>query len=119
MDELKRRRGKPKSGPVEIVILRWIDAHTAGLEEIPADDVETDLHFGYPTTSFGLLIRSDEKGVSLATDRQEGPDGSIHYRAAHFVPRQMIVEERHVSIAEPKPKRKKKPEPKPEPVAAE
>ncbi len=106
---------KPRPGPVELVIIQWIDAHTCGLDEIPAADVETELHFGYPTTSYGLL-RSDERGVSLATDRQEGPDGSVHYRAAHFVPRQMIVSERHVTFDGPAPRRRK-PQPEPEPAS--
>jgi hypothetical protein len=88
----------------QIVIVEWIDAHTTELEELKPEDVEGELHFGYHTTSFGLLVRSDEKGLSLCTDLQTGPDGSMHYRCAHFIPRGMILSERTL----PAPKHAKK-----------
>lgn len=91
----------------KIVIIKWLDAHTTALDEIAPGDVDAELHYGYPTTSYGLLIKSDEKGVSLASDRQENPDGSIHYRCAHFTPRAMILDEKVIDIAEPKPKKRR------------
>jgi hypothetical protein len=93
----------------KIVIVAWIDAHTTELEEIAPESVSESLHYGYPTTSIGLLIRSDETGVSLCSDRQEGNDGSIHYRCAHFIPRGMVTSEMTVDEPSRKPKTKRKP----------
>lgn len=95
-----------------IVMIEWIDAHTTELAEIAPEAVSDELHYGYHTVSIGILVRSDATGVSLASDRQEGPDGSMHYRCAHFVPRGMIVSERVIrepARREPKaPGRKRK-----------
>lgn len=82
--------------PRRIVIVEWIDAHTTGHEELAPEEIETSLHFGYHTTSYGLLVRSDHAGVSLCSDLQAGPDGAQHYRCAHFIPRGMVLSERTI-----------------------
>jgi hypothetical protein len=78
----------------QIVIVEWNDAHTTELDELKPDEIETELHFSYHTTSYGLLLQSDERGVSLCTDLQQGQDGAVHYRCAHFIPRGMVRSER-------------------------
>jgi hypothetical protein len=79
---------------MQLVIIKWLDAHTTELDELTPEEIDTQLHFGYETTSYGVLIKSNADGVSYCSDIQQGPDGSIHYRCAHFVPRGMIVWER-------------------------
>lgn len=89
------------------MVVEWIDAHTTELDELTPEMITDSLHFGYPTTSIGHLVRSDEKGVSLATDVQTGKDGAIHYRCAHFIPRGMVVKEKVIKPDPPKPRTRK------------
>jgi hypothetical protein len=80
--ELVSVRWKP-----ELVAVRWKDAHgtaTAAyaLHEIPHEAIEI--------TTYGLLLRSDEKGVSVASE--ECKDGT--YRGVTYVPIELILEVR-------------------------
>lgn len=75
-----------------LVVLEWLDAHTLGQEEVPAEDAVAQVHRGYRTTTAGFLVRSDAVGVTLTTDVQTDEDG-VSFRHLHFVPRGMIVSE--------------------------
>lgn len=67
------------------IAVEWDDAH-GGTREF----VETEMeHKAYRFITGGILIRSDEVGVSLA--RELGEDG--RYRDHAFIPRQMVVRE--------------------------
>lgn len=68
-----------------LVCVVWNDAHgsTTMFDET---DVE---HKPYKFTSVGLLVRSDEVGVSLA--REIGDDN--RFRDHEFIPRAMVVDE--------------------------
>ena len=69
----------------QVVALRWLDAHGTAtnvyeIHELPHEALEI--------VTFGLLLRDDEKGVSIAAE----DCGSGCYRGITFVPRVLIVE---------------------------
>jgi hypothetical protein len=76
-----------------LVSLRWLDAHaTAGttayeLHELP--------HRAAEITSYGLLLRDDADGVSIASEDA----GAGMYRGITFVPRQLILHLKHLQRA--------------------
>ena len=71
---------------LQMVKVTWLDAHgivgttALALHEIP--------HGGIVITSYGLLLRHDEQGVSIASEMCA--DGT--YRGYTFVPAGMLVE---------------------------
>lgn len=72
-----------------VVALRWYDAHASSttnyeLHELPHKAVEI--------TTYGLLLRDDADGVSIACEDA----GAGVYRGVTFVPRQMVIEIKHV-----------------------
>jgi hypothetical protein len=82
-----------------LVALRWKDAHgtaTAAysLHEIPHEAIEI--------TSYGLLLRQDDIGVSVASE--ECKDGT--YRGVTFVPKELILEVRNL-LPIKRPRKKK------------
>lgn len=87
----------------EVYVVVWDDAHgsSAMFDE---NDLE---HRPYRFTSLGLLVRSDDIGVSLAGEL--GDDG--RYRDHTFIPRLMVVEE--YSLGNLKKPRKKRGKAKP------
>jgi hypothetical protein len=81
-----------------VVYVLWLDAHGLGAsEDVSPDEVSSRLHRGWPTHTVGFLLRSDDKGVSIATDVQEPNDDDEvpkpNYRGTHFIPRVMIQRE--------------------------
>lgn len=63
----------------------WEDAHGSN-DTISTHEIE---HKPYVFTTVGFLVRSDEAGVSIASE--EGEDGKI--RDCTFIPRKMVVKE--------------------------
>lgn len=88
----------PVSKQPTLAACRWEDAHGS---DGTIFDHEVD-HRPYVFTTVGILIRSDEVGVSLASE--VGQDGK--YRDVTFIPRKMVVEE--YIIGPLKPRRPKK-----------
>jgi hypothetical protein len=82
--------------PIACVI--WDDAHMS-LDEYTQDEITRDIHVPARVQSYGLMIRDDAAGITLATD--EGADAK--FRKVNFIPRGMIVEV--VSFGSPKRKR--------------
>ena len=81
-----------------LVALTWKDAHgtaTAAysLHEIPHEAIEI--------TTYGLLLREDEKGVSVACEVCR--DGT--YRGVTFVPKELVLEVRRLVISRPRVKK--------------
>lgn len=81
-----------------MVYVLWLDAHGLGAaEDVSPEEVESRVHKGWPTHTVGFLLRSDDKGVSIATDVQEPDDNAevpkVTYRGTHFIPRGMIQRE--------------------------
>lgn len=76
----------------------WLDAHGSD-GTIFAHEVD---HKPYTFTTVGYLIRSDEIGVSIASER--GEDGK--FRDITFIPRLMVVKEFPIS---PKTRKKRSP----------
>lgn len=68
-----------------LVALTWLDAHATGttttyeVHELP--------HRALEVTTYGLLLRDDEAGVSIACE----DCGGGTYRGVTFVPRSLIV----------------------------
>lgn len=69
-----------------LVTLRWMDAHATNgttayeLHELP--------HKASEITSYGLLLRDDADGVSIASEDA----GAGMYRGITFVPRSLVLE---------------------------
>jgi hypothetical protein len=87
--------------PPPLVQLRWLDAHSTStntyeLHELP--------HRALEITTYGLLLRDDGAGVSIAN---EYCGGGV-YRGVTFVPRTLVLEVKPV----------KRPRKKAAPVAA-
>lgn len=78
-----------------IIGVTWNDAHGSD-GTIFAHEVD---HKPYVYTTVGWLVRSDEIGVSVASE--QGEDGK--FRDVTFIPRNMVVKEFPIS-----PKRSKK-----------
>lgn len=73
----------------QFVVVLWNDAWIDGTEPVTQADVEMK-HKPLLVKTFGWLLKEDEVGVTLASERYL--DNSEHdvYRAATFIPRQMI-----------------------------
>lgn len=73
------------------------------MDEFTSDEIAKDFHKAAQVKSFGLLIREDEKGVTLGTD--EGTNDGA-FRKVIFIPRGMIVEK--IDLGVPKRPRTKR-----------
>lgn len=80
----------------------WDDAHMS-LDEYTSDEITRDIHKASSVKSFGLVVQSDERGVTLATD-EGAADGK--FRKVNFIPRAMITEV--VDFGKPKRKAARK-----------
>lgn len=67
--------------------VEWLDAYMS-MDEFSAEDLERASK-PEPVRSFGLIVRSDDAGVTLATD--EGPNDK-KFRKIIFIPRAMVSE---------------------------
>lgn len=83
---------------MHLVIVEWIDAHTTENDTLTLDEVNEDLHFGFPITSCGHLVKSDADGITMCLDVMHGKEGKEYYRGAHFIPRGMVQSERKVPL---------------------
>lgn len=81
-----------------IIVVTWLDAHGDSIM-FTEEDME---HKPYKFISIGLLVRSDDVGVSLA--REIGEDG--RFRDHEFIPRKMIVDEYELGYLR-KPRKRK------------
>lgn len=88
----------------KVVAVSWNDAHY-NTDEAEASEI-THRPWVYITT--GVLVRSDEIGVTLACD--VGEDG--RFRGRNFVPRGMVIEEWEVGPLAKKLKRLRRGKPK-------
>lgn len=83
-----------------VVCVSWNDAHF-NTDEVDGSDV---VHRPWVYVSCGVLVKSNETGVTLTQD--VGEDGK--YRGRTFIPRAMIIDEWLVGPVKPKRKRKRK-----------
>jgi hypothetical protein len=91
--------GEPKLDG-KIVCVSWNDAHF-NTDEVDAGDTT---HRPWVYVTAGILVKSDDAGVTIAQD--EGEDGK--FRGRTFVPRAMIIREWEVGPVKPKQKRKRR-----------
>lgn len=82
-----------------VIACTWRDAHYS-TDEADASDVQ---HRPWIYTTVGILVKSDETGITVAQD--EGEDGK--YRSRTFIPRAMVIQEWDVGPVRPKQKRKR------------
>lgn len=93
---------------LHLAVVVWADAHHS-LDEYSVEEVDQSFHKAAIETNYGLLIRSDDQGVTLAME--EGVDG--RFRHTFFIPRAMIIEE--IDLGVPKRPRVKKAKSTPKP----
>lgn len=91
-------QGQPKLDG-KVVGVSWNDAHFA-TDEADGSDVT---HRPWVYVTVGILVKSDETGVTVAQD--EGEDGK--YRSRTFVPRAMVIQEWDIGPVKPKRQRKR------------
>lgn len=84
-----------------LVCLVWDDAHMS-LDEWTPTEIDQDFHKPQRVKTFGLLVRSDDAGVTLAME--EGMDDA-KFRHTMFVPKAMVVE--LVDLGQPKTPRRR------------
>lgn len=83
----------------EVYVCRWNDAH--GSDGTMADhEIE---HKPYVYTTVGFKVRSDEVGVSIASEQGEDE----RWRDVTFIPRLMVIEEYSLGVLK-KPRAKRK-----------
>ena len=71
--------------PKTIYVVEWMDAHY-NTDEVAVADV---YHSPWKYTTVGLLLKSNEIGVTVASD--VGQDGKV--RGVNFIPRGMVIHE--------------------------
>lgn len=86
----------------KVVAVSWNDAH---YDHSEVDATET-VHRPWVYVTVGVLVKSDETGVTVAQD--QGEDGK--FRGRTFVPRGMVIDEWEVGPLKPKQRRKRKKE---------
>lgn len=82
-----------------LVALKWHDAHGSATSAFNEHEIP---HAPIEITTYGLLLRDDQEGVSVANEVCN--DGT--YRGHSFVPRALIVD--MIDLGEPKAKRKRR-----------
>jgi hypothetical protein len=93
------KAGKLTEYPLVCII--WDDAHMS-MDEYSSVEVERDFHKAEQVKSFGLLVREDDKGITLAQD--EGvTDGK--FRHIIFIPSGMLVEKIDLGVPRRKQER--------------
>jgi hypothetical protein len=90
-----------------LVSLRWRDAHGTATQQYEIHELP---HKALEITTYGLLLRDDDDGVSIASEYCGGGT----YRGVTFVPRSLVIEVKPV-----KPQRKKKESPRANPRSSE
>lgn len=86
-----------------LVAVTWDDAHGTNLGDYSESEIERDFHKPARYTTFGLLVKENEAGVTLASDVSEGT-----YRGVAFIPRGMIVEIVNLGVPQKREPRKRK-----------
>lgn len=69
----------------ELVYVRWLDAHGSATSAYAEHEIP---HAAIEITTYGLLLRDDDKGVSLASEYC----ADATFRGVTFIPKPMIVE---------------------------
>lgn len=89
--------GQGREGRVKppLIALRWMDAHGTATNTYETHELP---HKALEITTYGLLLRDDADGVSIANE----DCGSGCYRGVTFVPRVLIVEIKHLTRARKK-----------------
>lgn len=69
----------------ELVVVTWLDAHGSAANVVY--DIDEIPHSPIECTSYGLLLKHDDVGVSIASERV----GVDTYRGYSFVPAGMLL----------------------------
>lgn len=94
----KPTHGKP------LVCVHWLDAHGSATQAYTEQNIP---HATYPMETYGILLRDDEQGVSVASETYyDDIDHERNYRGHTFIPRSMV--ERVEIVRAPARKRAKR-----------
>lgn len=81
-------------------LLRWADAHSDVV--LQTWDLDTFTHSPLIVETLGWVVKYDDTGLSMFTERIDNQDGTFSYRGRGFVPAGMVLE---VTPLEGKPRR--------------
>ena len=84
-----------KNPPKPFALIVWLDAHGEASEPMTEENIDSK-HHGSEYQSYVWVLRSDAKGVMLAS---EWCPEDKEYRATMFVPRGMVSEEIHITLS--------------------
>lgn len=89
----------------ELVAVKWLDAHGQGTNAYSEHEIP---HAAIEIVTYGLLLREDAAGVSVANELCS--DNT--YRGVTFIPAGMLVEVTKLKVSKPR-------KPKPQSVSSE
>ncbi len=87
-----------------LVCVVWYDAHTLQAGEYTLEEIDDSFHEPALIHTYGLLVRDNEKGVTIAQEWTNPEDSNPTYRTLGFVPKGMIKEVIHLKLAKAKKK---------------
>lgn len=100
----------------QLCVVVWDDAWSSGIEVLTVKEIEEKHHPSVMQT-LGWVIKSDEKGVSIANERCMDA-GDECYRGHTFIPKQLIKSITPFKLASPRRTRRAKKPPLPVAVSA-
>lgn len=71
-----------------LVAVQWEDAHGAGNTQYELSEIP---HAPVVPTTYGLLLREDEAGITLANEHYDDMSQTTTFRGITFIPRKMIL----------------------------
>lgn len=92
--------------PLPLVAVQWSDAYVTTSTQFEAHEIP---HTPIIVTTYGLLLREDATGVSVASESVA--EGAGSYRGVTFIPRGMILTVRHLATPRRTTPRTTKPTP--------
>ena len=100
---LEREIQPPRPTEPPLVGVEWDDAHGSVTNEIsPQDGTLSSFHKPHRVVTYGLLMREDDHGITLAMEDLSDDD----YRGPTFIPRSLIRSDIWVVSAHPRRKRR-------------
>lgn len=90
--------------PKPLSVVLWLDAHGGSVDDYAEDELN-HIHSAKPLSTWGFILKDDEKGITLF--HEWSPEDG-RWRGRRFIPRGMIVEVIELGMQR-RPRKKKAP----------